>query len=198
MLSLAREEAGRLGLRNVEFREMDAEAPDLPAQSFDAALCRWTLMFLPHLITALTRLRELLVAEGRFAAAVWGSPEKVPFTSVPMGVIRRVLRLAAPPAGTPGTFSLADEHVLERSFTQAGFAEVAIERQTLTFEYPSLEKFIEERPATSASIRIMLAEASAVQRETIWQIVAEAIGKYQDAAGVLRIPTETLCVVGKA
>ena len=198
MLSLAREEAVRRGLRNVEFREMDAEAPDLPAQSFDAALCRWTLMFLPHLIAALTRLRELLVPAGRFAAAVWGSPENVPFTSVPMGVIGRVLRLAAPPAGTPGTFSLADEHVLERSFTQAGFAEVAIERQTLTFEYPSLEKFIEERPATSASIRIMLAEASAVQRETIWQIVAEAIGKYQDAAGVLRIPTETLCVVGKA
>jgi enediyne biosynthesis protein CalE5 len=155
-------------------------------------------MFLPHLVAALTRLRALLVPDGRFAAAVWGSPEKVPFTSVPMGVIRRVLQLAPPPAGTPGTFSLADEHVLERSFTQAGFAEVAIERQTLTFDYPSLEEFIEERPATSASIRIMLAEASAAQRETIWQMVAQAMGKYQDATGVLRIPTETLCVVGKA
>jgi len=198
LLSLAREEAVRLGLRNVEFREMDAEEPDLPAQSFDAALCRWALMFLPHLVAALTRLRELLVPDGRFAAAVWGSSEKVPFTSVPMGVIRRVLQLTPPPAGTPGTFSLADEHVLERSFTQAGFAEVAIERQTLTLEYPSLEEFIEERPATSASIRIMLAEASAAQRETIWQMVAQAMGKYQDATGVLRIPTETLCVVGKA
>jgi len=198
MLSLAREEAVRLGLRNVEFREMDAEEPDLPAQTFDAALCRWTLMFLPHLITALNRLRELLVPDGRFAAAVWGSPERVPFTSVPMGVIRRVLNLAPPPAGTPGTFSLANEHVLERSFTQAGFSEVAIERQALTFEYPSIEDFIEERPATSASIRMMLAEASAVQRETIWQMVARAIAEYQDAAGVLRIPAETLCVVGKA
>jgi hypothetical protein len=88
--------------------------------------------------------------------------------------------------------------VLERSFTQAGFAEVAIERQTLTFEYPSLEEFIEERPATSASIRIMLAEASAAQPETIWRMVAQAMGKYQDATGVLRIPTEALCVVGKA
>ena len=198
MLSLAREEAIRLGLRNVEFQEMDAEEPDLPAQSFDAALCRWSLMFLPHLVAALSKLRELLVPEGRFAAAVWGSPEKVPFTSVPIGVIRRVLQLPPPPAGTPGTFSLADEHVLERSFTQAGFGEVAIERQTLTFEYPSLEEFIEERPATSASIRIMLAEASAAQRETIWRMVAQAIGKFQDAAGVLRIPNETLCVVGKA
>jgi ubiquinone/menaquinone biosynthesis C-methylase UbiE len=198
LLFLAREEAVRLGLRNIEFREMDAEEPDLPARSFDAALCRWVLMFLPHLVAALTRLRALLVPGGRFAAAVWGSPEKVPFTSVPMGVIRRVLQLAPPPAGTPGTFSLADAHVLERAFTQAGFAEVAIERQTLTFEYPSLEEFIEERPATSASIRIMLAEASAAQRETIWQMVAQAMGKYQGATGVLRIPTETLCVVGKA
>ena len=68
---------------------MDAEEPDLPARSFDAALCRWVLMFLPHLVAALTRLRALLVPDGRFAAAVWGSPEKVPFTSVPMGVIRR-------------------------------------------------------------------------------------------------------------
>ena len=198
LLSLAREEAVRLGLRNVEFREMDAEEPDLPAQSFDAALCRWTLMFLPHLVAALTRLRALLVPGGRFAAAVWGSPENVPFTSVPMGVIRRVLQLTPPPADTPGTFSLADEHVLERSFTQAGFAEVAIERQTLTFEYPSLAKFIEERPATSASIRSMLAEASAAQRDAIWQMVAQAMAKYQDATGILRIPTETLCVVGKA
>jgi ubiquinone/menaquinone biosynthesis C-methylase UbiE len=198
LLSLAHEEAIRLGLRNVEFREMDAEEPDLPAQSFDAALCRWVLMFLPHLVPALTRLRVLLVPDGWFAAAVWGAPENVPFTSVPMGAIRRVLRVPPPPAGSPGTFSLADTHVLERSFAQAGFAEVAIERQTLTFEYSSLEEFIEERPATSASIRIMLAEASAAQRETIWEMVAQAIAKYQDAAGVLRIPTETLCVVGKA
>src|ERR1700752_4438702 len=42
------------------------------------------------------------------------------------------------------------------------------------------------------------AEASPAQRETIWQMVAQAMGKYQDATGILRIPTETLCVVGKA
>jgi enediyne biosynthesis protein CalE5 len=198
MLALAQEEAVRLGLRNVEFLEMDAEEPDLPAQSFDAALCRWTLMFLPNLVVALTRLRELLVQDGRFAAAVWGAPEKVPFTSIPMGVIRQVLQLPAPPAGTPGTFSLADEHVLEHLFTRAGFADVVIEHQTLTFEYRSIEEFIEERPATSASIRSMLAEASTVQRQKIWLMVGEAIGKYQDVSGILRIPTDTLCVVGKA
>jgi len=119
-------------------------------------------------------------------------------TSVPMGVITRVLQIAPPPVGAPGTFSLADEEVLRRAFTYAGFAEVANERHTLTLEYSSLDEFIEERPATSASIRSMLADASPAQLETIWQIVAEEIGKYRQPSGVLRIPNETLCVVGKA
>lgn len=198
MLFLARQEAARLGLHNIEFREMDAEEPDLPAQSFDAALCRWALMFLPHLVVALTRLRELLAPRGRFAAAVWANPENVPFTSVPMGAIRRVLHIAPPPAGTPGTFSLANEEVLQRAFAQAGFTEVAIERHILILEYSSLDEFVEERPATSASIRSMLAGASPAQLETIWQIVSEEIGKYRQPSGALRIPNETLCVAGHA
>ena len=198
MLALAREEAARLGLRNVEFREMDAEEPDLAAHSFDAALCRWMLMFLPRLDIALTRLRQLLVPGGRFAAAVWGPPEKVPFASLPMGIVRRVLRLTPPPAGTPGTFSLADDRGLERSFEQAGFTEVVIERHTVTFEYPSVENFIDERQATSANIRILLADASPPDRATIWQAVAQAVLEYRDAEGVLRVPNETLCVVGTA
>jgi SAM-dependent methyltransferase len=198
MLALAREEADRRGLRNIEFREMDAEEPDLPARSFDAALCRWTLMFLPHLVVALTRLRGLLVPGGRFAAAVWGRPERVPFLNLPMGIIRRVLKLPPPPVGPPGPFSLADDHVLERSFVQAGFTAVAIERHNVTLEYPSVENFIEERQATSANIRILIAEASAPDRAAIWQAVAQAVLEYQDGEGVLHVPNETLCVVGKA
>jgi len=77
MLVMAREKAKALGLSHVNFREMDAEAPDLPSESFDAVLCRFGLMFLPHLTTALTRLRQLLVPGGRFAAAVWGTAEQV-------------------------------------------------------------------------------------------------------------------------
>jgi len=198
MLALAREEALRLALPNVEFREMDAEEPDVPPRAFDAALCRWTLMFLPHLVPALTRLRGLLVPGGRFAAAVWGPPEKVPFTSVPMSVIRRVLQLPPPPAGTPGTFALADERVLERAFSQAGFAGVAVERLTFTFEYRSIEEFVEERQATSASIRTMLAGASPAECTTIWRAVAQAMNTYAGPSGGLRIPTESLCVVGHA
>jgi hypothetical protein len=44
----------------------------------------------------------------------------------------------------------------------------------------------------------MLADASPAQLEAIWRIVSQEIGKYQQPGGGLRIPNETLCVVGKA
>ncbi len=47
MLEIARRRAKDLGSTNVELREMDAEQHDFPEASFDAALCRWGLMFLP-------------------------------------------------------------------------------------------------------------------------------------------------------
>ena len=46
MLAIAQERADALGLANLELREMDAEALDLPENTFDAILCRWGLMFL--------------------------------------------------------------------------------------------------------------------------------------------------------
>ena len=51
MLALAQEGASMLGLQNIEFREMDAEDADLSEHTFQAILCRWGLMFLPHLST---------------------------------------------------------------------------------------------------------------------------------------------------
>src|SRR5262249_56766347 len=107
---------------------------------------------------------------------------------VPRGATRGLSPTPPPRAGTRGTFSLANEEVLQRAFAQAGFTEVAIERHILILEYSSLDEFVEERPATSASIRSMLAGASPAQLETIWQIVSEELGKYRQPSGALRIP----------
>jgi ubiquinone/menaquinone biosynthesis C-methylase UbiE len=48
MAALGRERGAELGLPNIDFREMDAEAPDLPEHSFEIVLCRFGLMFLPN------------------------------------------------------------------------------------------------------------------------------------------------------
>src|SRR5205809_8137577 len=71
MLAIARERVAALGLQNVQFRELDAERLDLLEGRFDAALCRWGLMYLPQLVPALHGVRQRLLPSGQFVASVW-------------------------------------------------------------------------------------------------------------------------------
>ena len=88
MLSFAKQRAISLGLQDViEFKEGDAETIDLPPSTFDAAVCRWGLMFMPDPKAALSNIYRSLVKGGHFAAAVWATPDKVPFISVPMNIV---------------------------------------------------------------------------------------------------------------
>ena len=196
MLAMARAEADALGLRNIEFRDMDAEAPDLPVHAFHAILCRFGLMFLPHLSTALTNLHQLLIPGGRFAAAVWGPPDHAPAISLPMRMIRQRRHLAPPPAGVPGPFRLADEPRLREHFQQAGFTHTHTEHVTVTLEYLSPEMFIDERLATSANTRLLLAEASEAERADIFGAIKEELHTYQEADGLIRLRNDVLCIVG--
>ncbi len=41
MLGYGRKRAAKLGLANIEFRRMDAQALEVPEAAFDAVLCRW-------------------------------------------------------------------------------------------------------------------------------------------------------------
>jgi SAM-dependent methyltransferase len=96
MLAIGRERANELRLDNIEFREADAEQVELPHESFDSVLSRFGLMFFPNLDAVLHRIRRTLIKGGRLAAAVWGRPERSPFTALPAQTLMRQLNL--PPA----------------------------------------------------------------------------------------------------
>ncbi len=103
MLSIAKERAKSRSLDNrMEFREGDAETIALQPSTFDSALCRWGLMFLPNIEAGLSNTYKSLVDGGRFAAAVWSTPDKVPQLSIPMNISRRETNIPLPPPGTPG------------------------------------------------------------------------------------------------
>jgi ubiquinone/menaquinone biosynthesis C-methylase UbiE len=196
MLAIARERAAALGLQNVEFRELDAEQLDLLEGKFDAALCRWGLMHLPQLIPALEGVRQRLLPNGRFAAAVWSTPSKVPVLSLPRNVIIQYIAVPSPPAGTPGPFSLSDSGALEQAFAQAGFSEVQSEPLELTLELASASDYTRFIQAISPSINALLASQSAEQQERIWQAIRETVQeRYGSADGTLRMPAESICIV---
>ena len=196
MVALGRERAAELGLHNIDFREMDAEAPGLPENSFEIVLCRFGLMFLPDPQLALQRLYQLLVPDGRLVAAVWGPPQKVPFARWPMEVAMRVLQVPAPPPQMPGPFSLADPHRLEQLLTGAGFIAVQTEPMTLTFEWASVDDYLRFQQAILTGFNSMLAKYPAEQQAEVWRAIAEAAGQSTTSDGRCHTENEVLLAVG--
>lgn len=197
MLAIGQERAAELGLQNIEFHEMDAEALDLPPSSFDAVLCRWGLMFLPNLATALEQMYRLLASGGRLAAAVWSTPPNVPLISIAMGTVRQLLQAPPPPSGVPGPFSLADATVLEQALARAGFSQIHSERLTVTFEWASAEDYTRFQQAIAAPITAMLADQPAERQASVWGAVTDAARQHATAGGAVRLANEVICVAAR-
>lgn len=197
MLEIARERAAALGLQNIEFKEMDAETLELPAASFDAALCRYGLMFLPDLPAALNGMSRSLTPGGRMATAVWDVPPKTPLVSLAMGVMQRLFQPPPPPAGAPGPFALADTSVLEKGLADAGFTDIRTERMTVTIEFPSAQDYTEFIRDVVPPVRAMLASQPEEKQAEAWRAVAEAAGQFAGADGVVRMPNETILVAAR-
>jgi SAM-dependent methyltransferase len=197
MVALGRERAAELGLHNINFHEMDAEAPDLPEHSFDVVFSRFGLMFLPDPQRALQRLRQLLVPGGRFVAAVWGPPQRVPFAHWPMEVAIRVLQLPAPPPQMPGPFSLADSHRLEQLLTGAGFTAVQTEPMLVTLEWASVDDYLRFQQAILTGFNAMLAKFPAEQQAEVWRAVAETARQSTTLDGRCHTENEVVLAVGR-
>jgi SAM-dependent methyltransferase len=197
MLDIGRKRVLELGLDNIDFREMDAEALELPESSFDAILCRFGLMFLPNLQTALGQMRKLLVPGGQLTAAVWGPPQKVPFASIPLAVALRELRAPAPPPGLPGPFRLADVDALKQVLRQARFSHIYTEPMVLTFEWFSPDEFVSFHREVLTQLNALLARYPIERQAEVWQAIAEAAEQYRTPAGTLLMENEVILAVGR-
>src|SRR6202050_2258034 len=111
MLAIARERVGALGLSNVELIESDAESLSLDADSFDAVLCRWGLMFMPDLDGVLRGMHRALKPGGRFATAVWSVADKGAMCGPARDRIRRITGIVPPP-NAPEPIRLGDPSIL--------------------------------------------------------------------------------------
>ena len=200
MLSIANKRAISLGIQDVmEFREGDTETIDLPMSTFDAVLSRFGLMFLPDLGAGLSNIYKSLKEGGRFAAAVLGSSNKVPFISLPLNIVLKETNSPPPPANTPGPFSLSDENFLKGSFIKSGFEDVTIERLDMIFDFESAEAFTNFVCETAAPIQVALSNQSKERRtEILKAITDEAANRYGDnTSGSVNLSNEAICVAGR-
>ncbi|CAN5604234.1 hypothetical protein BH23THE1_BH23THE1_23750 [soil metagenome] len=199
MVAVAKQRSISLGLQDlIDFREGDAETTDLSSSTFDAALCRFGLMFLPNIKAGLSNIHNSLVNDGRFAAAVWASPDKVPFISLPLNILLKETNSPPPPPNAPGPFNLSDEKLLKDYFTSAGFKDVTIERHNMIFNFNTAEEFTNFVCETASPVQAVISNQPQERRQQLLKSVTEAANKHADKTpGNVRFSNEAICIVGK-
>jgi SAM-dependent methyltransferase len=196
MLAMARARASSLGLGNLEFHQTDAESLGFAARTFDAALCRWGLMFLPNLNGTLQSARGLLRAGGRFATAAWGPAAKAPMISLSTTVLTERLPIEQP-ASPLGPFRFAEPGTLAGALEAAGFTDVVCERFPIVFEFASPEAYTRFRRDITTMSAALSAQYPAERIAEAWQAVTEAARRYAGTDGRVRMDNEIVCAAGR-
>ena len=181
-------------LPNVATRAMDGEQLDVEPGSFDAAISRLGLMYMPDKAAALAEVRRALRPGGRYAAVVFAEPERNGFFSIPIGIIRRWAQLPPPAPGLPGPFSAAD---LGDRLDAAGFAEIEVRRVQAPLRMASAAECARLERESFGALHAMLAGLSEAERSETWAEIEEALREFEGPNGFVG-PCELLVGGGTA
>ena len=184
MLEIAAEAARQAGLSNVTIRVMDAQQLDVDPDSFDAAISRLGLMFVPDLSAALAGIRRALKPGGRLAAIVMGSAERCRYFALPVEIACRHARRPASALDRIGLFSLGGPGVLDATLTNAGFSNVTVQAVPTRRWYPSRADALEDRKNSCPEVGELMADLSDAEREMAWSEIEQAIGQFEGPNGV--------------
>jgi len=130
----ARAVARRRGVTNVVFRRLDAQQLELPACSMDGVVCRLGFQFMSDVCAALSEAHRVLHPGRCLALGVWSEREHNPWRSIPEDVLGLL-------SSAPGPFALADESLLRRLLTDAGFVDIRVGRVRADHRYSSANGF---------------------------------------------------------
>jgi enediyne biosynthesis protein CalE5 len=198
MLAFGRERAAAAGIDNIEFVESDASTLDFPAESFDAAISRWGIIFEPDGEAAATRVRGFLKPGAKMAISSWGPPERSPMIAIPIMTAMQRLNVPPPPPGTPGPLSRPTPEAIGGLLEGGGFSDIEVEELELEFEWESPEEFTRcTRDIVAPLVAIVSQHPPEVQEET-WEAVTEAVRERASDDGKLRLRNQVLLASGRA
>lgn len=192
LLERAVADASDAGLTNVEVREIDGEALDaLPARAFDAAVSRVGLIYFPDRRRAVEGMRRALRPGGRVAAVVYSTPDRNPFFSIPVRIIRERAELPPPLPGQPGPFSLGAEGALASLFADAGLRDIEVVTVSSPVRLPSAAECVRFERESFGALHQMMAGLTGTQREEVWSEIEEALRPFE-SDGAFTGPCEML------
>ncbi|HVE35337.1 MAG TPA: methyltransferase domain-containing protein [Gemmatimonadaceae bacterium] len=194
MVESARKRGEELGVKNADYRVLDAQAMDLPDESFDGVLCRWGFMLMPDPLASLRECRRVLIPDGRLVFAVFTGQEENPFASLPARILMDWGFLPKPTGGwQPGILALADRTRLLTLIDRADFTSVHVEAVGMTWTFADADDywaFLVELTALGPLVRTLPVET----REKFRSAIDEQLTRFTTAGGVA-LPSRCWCGV---
>lgn len=188
MLAVANQRSHARGISNLTLREADIENLDFADASFDAATCRWGLMFCPDPSAAIAEVNRILRPGARFATVTWDAPAKNPFFTLLTQILPRFTTMPQPDPGAPGPFRLADIDELRRYFQEAGFRDIQAESSPMQMPFSSAEEYWQCATDLGAPFRALLASLDEANTAELKSAVLEAAAGFQTQSGTVSFP----------
>jgi SAM-dependent methyltransferase len=197
ILAYALENAVRAGHHNVRIHTADAQDLALEDASFDAAVCRLGLMFLPDPLAGLSEIHRVLKPGGRFCSIVFAGPDMNPCLRILMATAMRHAGIAPRDPFQPGGLvSLGRPGLMDDLFQRAGFRAVATTRMDCPFRLPTTADYLTFIQESAGPILQMLASLDDEARAAAWADIAAQLEVYQTAEGWIG-PNTLLLTVGQ-
>jgi ubiquinone/menaquinone biosynthesis C-methylase UbiE len=196
MLAGAEQTAREAGVSNVTTLVSDASALELPESQFDAAICRFGLMFVPDLDQALRRIQHALKPEARFAALVWAARDRNPWMGVQIGVLTEIGHPPAPQAAVLQALSLSAPDKLAQALSHAGFREVHTSTVATPRTYTSIDETLDAMQSTSPNQSALMQQLTPSEREHYLAALKTRLNAFAQPDGRVEIPGEAILAVG--
>ena len=177
MLIIAKENAARRGINNIETKACDVCELPFADNCFDAISCRFGFMFFPDMQLAADEMLRVLKPGGRIATSVWNVPEKNFWVTATMGTINKNMELPPPPSGAPGMFRCCKPGLMKEIFEKAGFKNITEKEVPSKLNSGTIETYWNMITEVGAPVVAALSKADDAIRQKIKKEVFELVGQ---------------------
>jgi SAM-dependent methyltransferase len=196
MVEAARRAVERLAIKNVQFEVAFADELPFAADTFDAVISRFGVMFFPSPVAGVREMLRVLKPGRKLALAVWHFAERNPFHTAMARVMDQFIPSPPVEPDAPDAFRFASRGKLLAIFREAGVAAPSERLLQCRIEAAvPLEEFLTLRLEMSEALRKKVSQLSQEQIAEMRRQALASLGEFSTERG-LSFPAEILVVSG--
>jgi ubiquinone/menaquinone biosynthesis C-methylase UbiE len=196
MVDAARRATDHLGLRNAKFEVASADRLPFPADTFDAVVSRFGVMFFPSPVESVREMLRVLKPGRELSVAAWHFADRNPFFYTLSRVMERFVDSPPVAPDAPDAFRFASPGKLRDVLTEAGAVAPSERLLQFTIQAPiSVEDLWTMRSEMSEKLREKLAKLPREQAGEVKRQSLEILRGYSTERG-MSFPAEVLIVSG--